>query len=47
VVKLFRGNYGPGRHTLILEAKDLPSGVLFYTLRAGSFFATRGMLVQE
>ena len=47
VVKLFRGNYGAGRHTLTLEAKDLPRGVLYYTLRAGSFFATRGMLVQE
>jgi len=47
VVKLFRGNYGPGRHTLTLEAKDLPRGVLFYTLRAGSFFATRKMALQE
>jgi hypothetical protein len=47
VVKLFRGNYGEGRHTLTLEAKDLPRGVLYYTLRAGSFSATRSMILQE
>ncbi|MFM9947253.1 MAG: dockerin type I domain-containing protein, partial [Saprospiraceae bacterium] len=47
VVKLFRGNYGPGRHTQELEAKDLPAGMLFYTLRVGNFSATRGMIVQE
>ena len=47
VVKLFRGNYGAGRHTLTLEAKDLPRGVLYYTLRAGSFLATRKMALQE
>jgi hypothetical protein len=47
VVKLFRGNYGEGRHTLELEAKDLPRGVLFYTLKVGNFSATRGMIVQE
>ncbi|NUO02739.1 MAG: hypothetical protein HUU01_19190, partial [Saprospiraceae bacterium] len=47
MVKMFKGNYGAGRHTLELEAKDLPKGVLYYTLRAGSFTATRGMIVQE
>ena len=47
VVKTVEGSYEAGRHELILLAKDLPKGVLLYTLEAGAFTASRTMVVQE
>lgn len=35
----------PGFRTLKFDASDLPSGVYYYTLRAGSFVATRKLMV--
>ena len=34
-----------GEHTVQMDARDLPSGVYFYRLEAGSFRATRSMLM--
>ena len=47
VVKTVEGSYEAGRHELILLAKDLPKGVLLYTLEAGAFTASRRMVIQE
>lgn len=37
----------PGVHATTIDASDLPSGVYFYTIRAGSFRETRKMTVMR
>ncbi|MEK7251252.1 MAG: T9SS type A sorting domain-containing protein [Bacteroidota bacterium] len=35
----------PGRHEVLFDASELSSGVYFYRLRAGSFSATRKLVL--
>jgi hypothetical protein len=37
----------PGNYTVQFNAKNLPSGVYFYTLRAGNFVATKKMILMK
>lgn len=43
VARLVEGSLGTGRHQVTWDAKDMPSGVYFYRLTAGSFVETRAM----
>jgi uncharacterized lipoprotein YddW (UPF0748 family) len=45
VIEIFRGNLTPGKHRVLFNASDIPSGVYIYTLSAGSFSTSRKMLV--
>jgi hypothetical protein len=46
VLKVIRANYQKGVHVLQLDSKDLPKGVLYYQLKAGSeFVETKSMIV--
>jgi len=42
---LVNGELNPGEHTVVFNAKGLPSGVYFYQLRAGIFIQTKKMLI--
>jgi hypothetical protein len=39
------GLHGPGFYRVQLDASDLPSGVYIYTMRSGSFYRSRKMLL--
>ncbi len=41
-IKVIRGDFSEGYHNLILE--DIPAGVMYYTLTAGEFTATKKMI---
>jgi len=45
VVELVNGEVKAGRHTVTWTASDVASGVYFYTIKAGSFTATRKMVL--
>ncbi len=45
VAVLVDGKRDPGEHTAVLNGTSLSTGVYFYTLRAGSFTATRKMIL--
>jgi hypothetical protein len=47
VLRVLRGDYGRGYHQVWIEGRDLPKGVLQYTLRAGDYTATRRMVVTK
>jgi hypothetical protein len=47
VAVLVDGPMPVGRHQVTFQAGDLPSGIYFYTLRAGNFTATRKMTVMK
>jgi flagellar hook assembly protein FlgD len=36
-----------GNYTVQFDARDLPSGIYFYTLRAGDFVATKKMILMK
>ncbi|MFN7117755.1 MAG: cohesin domain-containing protein, partial [Saprospiraceae bacterium] len=44
-IKQIRGNYVKGFNQILLNAAELPSGVLFYTLQSGPYIATRQMII--
>jgi hypothetical protein len=46
LVKVVRTSGVQGKNVLTLERKDLPAGVLFYTLTTDEFTATRAMVVE-
>lgn len=39
------GELNPGEYSVVFDVKDLPSGVYFYRLQAGSFVEQRRMVV--
>lgn len=41
----FAGNYARGRYTVLFNGRDLPSGVYFYQLQAGSFVDQKKMVL--
>lgn len=45
VVTLVKGLQGAGQHVVQFDGNDLPSGIYFYTLMAGSFRQTERMLL--
>ncbi len=45
VAILVNARQAPGNYQVVLEAKNLPSGIYFYQLRAGGFVATRKLLL--
>ncbi len=44
---LVNKSQAPGNYTVQFNARDLPSGVYFYTLRAGEFVATKKMILMK
>jgi hypothetical protein len=48
ILKVIKGNYQKGIHLIHLNSKDLPQGVLYYQLKAGSeFIETKSMIVLD
>jgi uncharacterized repeat protein (TIGR01451 family) len=48
IVRIVRGEYGAGYNEMRIERDELPAaGVYYYTLKAGSFTATRKMVITE
>ena len=47
VASLVNGNLAQGRHSISFDAKDLPSGLYIYRMNAGSFNATKKMLLMK
>jgi hypothetical protein len=48
VLKVVRGEYAKGANQISINSKDLPaSGVLYYTLTAGEYTATKKMIIIE
>jgi hypothetical protein len=45
VGRLMDGELNPGEYSVVFDVKDLPSGVYFYRLQAGSFVEQRRMVV--
>ncbi len=45
VATLVNGNLSSGNHTIKFNATNLPSGVYFYSIKAGSFSSTKRMLL--
>ncbi len=45
VRKLVNAQHSPGFYRIRLDASDLPSGVYIYSMKAGSFYQTRKMLL--
>jgi len=45
VATLVNESKGPGRHAVLFDASRLPSGVYIYRLQAGSFTATRRLVL--
>jgi hypothetical protein len=47
-VKVIRGNYAKGLNGINISKADLPAaGVLYYQLEAGTFKATKKMIIIE
>jgi hypothetical protein len=47
VATLFKGELTAGKYSKIWDAKNLSSGIYFYTLRSGKFTETRKLLLQK
>ncbi len=47
VATLVNENQTPGEYSVQFEAEELPSGIYFYTLRAGNFVQTRKMVLMK
>ncbi len=47
VVTLVNKQQVPGKYSVRFEATDLPSGIYFYTLRAGNFIKTKKMILMK
>ena len=47
VATLVNANQTPGEYSVQFEAEELPSGIYFYTLRAGNFVQTRKMVLMK
>ena len=48
VIHRIRGDYGKGYNTIQLNRKDLPySSLMYYQLEAGSFKATKKMIIKD
>jgi len=45
VIQLVNGEIEAGSYSVELNATDLPSGVYFYRLQAGSFIETKKMIL--
>ncbi|MGC8903460.1 MAG: T9SS type A sorting domain-containing protein [Fervidobacterium sp.] len=45
VATLVDGEMDSGKHSVVFNAKDLPSGVYFYTLKTSKFVKTRKMML--
>ncbi|MEE9117408.1 MAG: T9SS type A sorting domain-containing protein, partial [Calditrichia bacterium] len=45
VAELLNQHVGKGNHVLSFEATNLSSGIYFYTINAGSYRATKKMMV--
>jgi hypothetical protein len=45
VATLVNKKQAPGEYSVRFDASDLPSGVYFYTLRAGEFVTTKKMIL--
>lgn len=45
VITLVNEKYSPGFYEVVFNAEDLPSGVYFYSLRTGTFTATKKLLL--
>jgi len=45
-LKVVRGDFAKGANQISINSKDLPaSGVLYYTLTAGEYTATKKMII--
>ncbi len=47
VATLVNAKQSPGKYSVQFDAAELPSGVYFYTLRAGNFVQTRKMILMK
>ncbi len=47
VATLFNGEREAGKYSVTFNASNLPSGIYFYTLRAGDFTATKKMILMK
>ncbi|MBX2927920.1 MAG: T9SS type A sorting domain-containing protein [Saprospiraceae bacterium] len=45
ILQLRKGHFDRGTHYIMVDGRDLPAGVLLYTLTSGAFTATRKMVV--
>lgn len=46
IAELAGKDYGVGRHTVEFNARNLPQGIYFYTLKADKFLSSRKMIVR-
>jgi hypothetical protein len=47
IATLVNKKQAAGNYTVRFDARDLPSGIYFYTLRAGDFVATKKMILMK
>jgi len=47
VATLVDGELNPGQHSVVFNAKNLPSGVYFYQLSTGGFIGTKKMIITK
>jgi hypothetical protein len=47
VAEIAQGNFSPGRHKAEFNGASLPSGIYFYTLKAGEFSATKKLMLMK
>jgi hypothetical protein len=48
VLKVVRGDFAKGGNQVSIDSKELPAaGVLYYTLTAGEYTATKKMIILE
>ena len=45
VIRTISGDYAAGYHEILLEANDLPEGLMYYTIRSNGYVVTKKMVL--